>query len=172
MPYGPKTLHVLNDDLSQLVPIPDRPGYYASPSGDIFCVRKMSVYRDRDGYARVNLSVAGKKMKNAVHTLLARTFTSEPCGDEVIRHLDGNRQNNSLGNLRWGTVRENAADTVFHGSLRGERNPRAKLSVAQVMEIKNRISQGESQSNLAAEYGVSKSTVNAINIGDNWRHVG
>jgi hypothetical protein len=86
----------------------------------------LSTYRDRDGYARVSLCVDGKSIKNAVHTLLARAFTSEQGPGQVIRHLDGNRENNSLDNLRWGTVQENAADTVRHCSLRGERNPRAK----------------------------------------------
>jgi hypothetical protein len=51
------------------------------------------------------------------------------------RHLDGNRSNNRLDNLAWGTPLENGADKARHGTAKGERNGRAKLTAAKVRRI-------------------------------------
>lgn len=34
----------------------------------------------------------------------------------VVRHLDGNTENNTLGNLSYGTAAENTADSIRHGT--------------------------------------------------------
>jgi hypothetical protein len=46
--------------------------------------------------------------------------------------------------------------------VQGERNGRARLTTAQVRQIRERLSHGERQTALAAEYGVSKSTISRI----------
>ena len=67
------------------------------------------------GYSTVHLR-AGIKNKNGkycrVHKLVAETFLGEAPGpDYECDHLDRNRQNNYVGNLRWATHIENMANT-------------------------------------------------------------
>lgn len=69
----------------------------------------------RGGYLHVGLRLAGKKHTLKVHYLVCVTFHPRPTGAECIRHLDGNNTNNARGNLRWGTNKENAQDTILHG---------------------------------------------------------
>ncbi|MCP4994032.1 MAG: HNH endonuclease, partial [Gammaproteobacteria bacterium] len=71
---------------------------------------------DRGGYKIVGLRLAGKKITFKVHYLVCVTFNGvRPTGAECVRHLDGNKLNNRNSNLRWGTSKENAQDTILHG---------------------------------------------------------
>lgn len=64
-----------------------------------------------DGYLVVNL----KQHSRRIHRLVLEAFIGScPRGYEC-RHLDGNRQNNKLTNLTWGTRSENAQDRIKHG---------------------------------------------------------
>jgi predicted transcriptional regulator len=77
------------------------------------------------------------------------------------RHLDGNKQNNRLGNLAWGTRRENADDRIRHGSCRNK----YRLKDEVVGAIRAEYASGlYTQSELAAGHGVSPSCVSSYVI--------
>lgn len=62
----------------------------------------------------------GRGRKIDTHLLVVGAFRgSRPTG-HVVRHLDGEHQNNEIDNLVWGTPKENSADTKRHGTF----NPR------------------------------------------------
>ena len=46
--------------------------------------------------------------RKLVHLILAELFLSKPAGDYVIDHVDNNKQNNNLSNLRYVSRQENA----------------------------------------------------------------
>ena len=67
-----------------------------------------SQYINKDnGYPTVDLYENNKSHKVTVHRLLAEAFIPNPENKPCIDHKDGNRQNNSLNNLRWATYSEN-----------------------------------------------------------------
>lgn len=68
-------------------------------------------------YVSVRLST-GRRPKRYVHALVLEAFVGPRPRGGVARHLDGNPKNNTLGNLAWGTVLENAADRQGHGRYR------------------------------------------------------
>ena len=53
----------------------------------------------------------------------------------------------------------------------GERNPAAKLTESQVVEIKRLLARGAGYRFLAERYGVHRVTIGAIARGELWRHV-
>jgi len=61
------------------------------------------------GYDVVSLNRPGEQVTRTVHSLVLETFVAFGDGLEA-RHLDGNRANNTVDNLRWGTSIENARD--------------------------------------------------------------
>lgn len=82
-------------------------------------VRKLS--RHPSGYVLVNLCAGGSRRKYQVHRLVLAAFIG-PCPEGMeTRHLDGDRANNHLENLAWGTPEENTADRVRHGTTHAPR---------------------------------------------------
>ena len=59
-----------------------------------------------NGYLYVDLYKDNKSKKIPVHRLLAETFIPNPFNKPTVDHKDGNRENNSLNNLRWATYGE------------------------------------------------------------------
>ena len=119
---------------------------------------------DRYGYHEVGLCKDGEKLSCKVHALVLQAFSGEAKGLQA-RHLNGNRLDNRLKNLVWGTALENSADRVRHGN-----QPR-KLTVEQVKEIKELCKQGMTQRIIALRFGVSKGLISKIHCGTEWQHV-
>lgn len=72
--------------------------------------------KDSDGYIIATLYQEGNYKKFKVHRLMLENFIGACPEGMQCRHLDGNNTNNSLQNLRWGTVSENNLDRVRHGT--------------------------------------------------------
>lgn len=62
---------------------------------------------DKDGYFRVALTTNKKRKDYYVHRLVAQTFIKNTNNKNQVNHKDGNKQNNSIDNLEWCTVKEN-----------------------------------------------------------------
>ena len=62
---------------------------------------------DTHGYLKVHLSKNGKVKTHKVHILVANEFIERPDGKSCVDHIDRNRINNHVNNLRWVTRSEN-----------------------------------------------------------------
>lgn len=130
--------------------------------------KNLKPFVDTNGYAYVNLSNGKAAKKIAVHRLVLSAFFGDG-GNLQACHNDGVRTNNVLENLRWDSVKGNALDRAKHGTqTRGESARGAKLSEAMAVEI---LMSRESSLKLAKEYGVASSTIRAIRLGQNWKHI-
>ena len=88
----------------------------------------------------------------------------------VVRHLDGDKLNNRLSNLAWGTHEENAADKVEHGtSNHGERNPQAKLTRSLVAQMRAERASGDTFKQIAERHGVADMTAHRAITGGSWK---
>ena len=59
------------------------------------------------GYLFVHLVKDKKKYTKYIHRLVGLAFLERQANDSQIDHIDGNKTNNVLSNLRWVTVSEN-----------------------------------------------------------------
>jgi hypothetical protein len=68
------------------------------------------------GYIRINI----KNKKYFLHTLLAKTFLGNPKENETVDHIDRNKINNNINNLRWAskTIQTNNRFTKNQGIKR------------------------------------------------------
>lgn len=85
----------------------------------IYQGRELRLTRLKIGYLTVKLALAGHTRTTYVHELVLRAFVGpRPKTDArgEIRHLDGDKTNNHIDNLKYGTIIENAADRVRHRS--------------------------------------------------------
>lgn len=60
----------------------------------------------RNGYYYVDLYRGNKRTKRPVHRLVALAFLANPENRPTVDHIDGNRTNNNVDNLRWATFSE------------------------------------------------------------------
>lgn len=127
---------------------------------------------DKDGYETVGLyGEDGHKYKR-VSRLMAENWIPNPLNLPVVNHIDGNKRNNHVLNLEWCTQQQNiihAHKTGLTPSRKGSKNGKAKLTEQQVQEIRSKAKPLiYTYKMLAKEYGVSKSTINAIIANQRW----
>ena len=63
------------------------------------------------GYLVTNVRKNGKRKTMPIHRLIALYFIPNPENKAYVDHKDGNKLNNSIGNLRWATEIENAQNS-------------------------------------------------------------
>lgn len=68
----------------------------------------------RTGYLTVKTSIEGEIINFNVHKEVAYTFLGEPLSDDyVVDHIDRDRTNNFITNLRWVSKEENKRNTEY-----------------------------------------------------------
>lgn len=131
------------------------------------------------GYQEVFLRNGKKGRHCRVHILVLEAFRG-PCPPGMeARHLDDNRSNNHLSNLRWGTHKQNGRDASRNGKpKKGESHPFSKLSNNKVLKIrrlwKSRNKERKIQflvEKLATRFNVHSNTIRDVIFNRTWRHV-
>ena len=124
------------------------------------------------GYFHVVLSNNGKSTTYTVHRLVAAAFLGVCPPYLEVQHLDGNRRNNVLSNIGYGTHSESQFNRVKHGTdTLGEKNTSAKLTESSVFDIRRAIVSGRTIAHVAKDYGVTYRTVSNVVKRKTWSHV-
>jgi hypothetical protein len=79
------------------------------PEGRSYAVgeRLIKSHVNKYGYVKVPFIKDYKKYNKQVHRMVALAFIPNPENLPQIDHIDGDRQNNHVSNLRWCTILEN-----------------------------------------------------------------
>ena len=117
--------------------------------------------RETGGYLVLNLGRGN--LRHVAHLVAEAFIGPRPPGMDVC-HFDCDPMNNAASNLRYDTRSGNMADTVGAGrSSRGIERPSHRLTEAQAREIRAKYKPYRYTARmLAAEYGVPRSTVEAL----------
>jgi len=127
---------------------------------------RMLTLQNRKGYLFARIGVGGKKYQVAVHRMVLAAFHRPREAEEICRHLDGNRQNNTPANLAWGTHEENMEDRKAHGNyLTHEKHVMAKLTLEEVDFIRTSSLTG---SELSKMLGIGQSQISRIRKNLSW----
>jgi len=166
-------------------PIPGYEGFYEiSDSGEVFSLPRMEKCGkmtrrrnpkvigqsiDKDGYRFVRICREGKCKTLRTHRLVLAAFVRQPQGAEEGCHINHDRADNRVVNLRWGTRAENERDK----DAAERRGARAKLTWPQVHEIRSKYAAGGvTLKGLAAEYSVSFTAIWSLITWRTWSRPG
>lgn len=101
--------------------------YLVSTNGEVFSLRSHKIikaFKDTAGYYSYALFVNGERRNVTAHRLVAMAFIPNPLGKPAVDHIDTDKENNHVSNLKWVTYRENA------------RNPKTYERLAAIGKIK------------------------------------
>jgi hypothetical protein len=122
-------------------------------------------YRRADGYGSIH---SGKKIR--AHRAVYEAFRGPVASELELLHTCDNPACCNPDHLVPGTHAENMRDMANKfRSTKGESNPKAKLTAAQVEEIRRKHNSGIPQKSLAAEYSVCNQTISLIVNNKIWR---
>lgn len=142
-------------DVEIFLTIRNFPDYKISNFGRVFSKKRNTFITGKpntQGYYQVRLSNNEGYKDVLIHRLVAEYFIPNLGGYNQIDHIDENKSNNFVGNLRWVTPKEN----INHGS----HNQRVTES-----HKRNRnfiICQYDLDGNLIAEYNTTKDAALAV----------
>ncbi|MDG1804547.1 HNH endonuclease [Flavicella sp.] len=131
-----------------------------------------------NGYPMMNAyqKSNGKKSGRYVHKLVAQHFLERKEDEVYVIHLNYDKLDNRVENLKWATKREKELHQ-FSGPAHINRKPRlhsAKLTEARVRLIKRKINDPNRKTRMkmiAKQFGVSEMQLYRIKSGENWGHV-
>lgn len=129
-------------------------------------------YQTLNSYQKKN----GKKSARYIHKLVAQHFLEKKEDEVFVIHLNYDKLDNRVENLKWATKREKELHQ-FSGPAHINRKPRlnnAKLTEARVRLIKRKINDPNRKTRMkmiAKQFGVSEMQLYRIKSGENWGHV-
>lgn len=124
--------------------------------------------KDKDGYGLAIYNGATRKTHRLSYEL---THGAIPEG-KIICHRCARPGCIQPDHLYAGTPADNSADMVKHGTHQiGEKHSNSKLREQDIVNIRDRVAAGETQTALAIEYGIYQSAISKIIKRETWKHV-
>jgi len=87
-------------------PISGYDGYLTSSLGKIYSLksnRYLKPFISNSGYEVISLSNNGRTKKFSVHRVICLSFRENPNNLDIVDHIDSNKLNNHVNNVRWST---------------------------------------------------------------------
>ena len=105
----------INNDLDYEVflPIDGYDNYFVSNFGNVKNSKTnkiMKLSNDIKGYKVINLCKNGNVKKFYIHRLVGMAFLENPDNKPMIDHIDENKSNNNVKNIRWATSSDNGCN--------------------------------------------------------------
>lgn len=124
------------------------------------------------GYGRFQF----KKQRYGAHRISWVLANGPVLNNLCVCHHCDNRACVNPAHLFLGTYHDNILDAARKGrhknpQLIGYKNPMAKLSVKDVIEIRKRHAEGETQRTIANDYPVDFKAISKICLRQRWRHI-
>lgn len=147
--------------------------YLISPNGEVYSLitdRIMTPHTSNNGYLRIGLTNAqGSQTKYSIHRLVYSAYGEEELDPKkAINHKDGNKSNNSIGNLEQITFSENNQ----HALDTGLRRPPGRRPVIQLTLNDEYVAEYESISAAARAVNGSSGTLTGVLKGRTYCHKG
>ena len=158
-----------------LKPFPLNYDYRVSDTGQIFSIKYgnyLSPAKDKDGYLLVNFCHKAKVTHWKVGRVVLMTWDRLPLEGEEASHLNNDKTDNRLVNLKWMSHVENEGMKEVHGTrLKGIKVGTSFLTEEEVLSIRELAKLGLNYYQIAAKFGIAFQHVGKIVKRKEWRHI-
>lgn len=161
-----------------VIKIPGYEKYLVSKTGKIYSLRNNVLFcprLDEDGYLNVGLknTIDNKRHTVTIHRAVISTYGPSPpkdIDDLTVDHINGNRTDNDISNLRWLSRSENGSRVNKHTDTRGVISNR-NLSDNEVIEICDLLSDGIDHKTIAKRFNVDTNVILNIRNKFTYKHI-
>jgi hypothetical protein len=123
----------------------------------------------KKGYLRVALTKNNVGKRKLVHVLVLEAFVGKPDFDKAqVNHINGIKTDNTLTNLEWCTQSENQKHMFY---VLGVNHSKRCLDEERVLQIIEKLKQGQSSSIIADEYKVKPHVITDIARGRSYKRI-
>lgn len=126
------------------------------------------------GYKILNIKLEnGKRTTKYTHKLVAESFIPKENNlQQYVIHLDFDKTNNHVDNLKWVTSETMFAHQKINPNYKRGTINYSKLTETDVIRLKKKLKRGKNKLyKLAKEFGITHTQLNRIRKGENWGHV-
>ena len=108
----------------------DYEDYLIYDTGDVFSLKSyrfLKQYIDDRGYQQINLRKNNKGKTIRIHRLVSTCFLKNPNNLPMVEHIDADKLNNDVSNLKWSTYGKNKCnlnDKLMKNNTSGYRGVR------------------------------------------------
>jgi len=164
---------ILNRNIPEIWMIyPNNENYLVSSLGNVKHINSSKIRKlilIKNGYLTFLAKQKGKDILYYAHRVVYETFIGEIKHKQHISHLNGNKKNNQVNNLKATNAKENSSHKKFHNTeLVGERGNTSKLNENQIEEIRS-LNGVLSETKISKIYNVSRGQINRIHRFINWK---
>lgn len=133
-----------------------------------------------NGYQVFYVKLSNHKSKRRalyLHKVMAQTFLTKEVDYRFVIHLDYDKKNNKLSNLKWSTKREKEVHQFTNPLFINKEKfipPHAKLNEGRVRLIKRKLFDPNRKTRLkmiAKQFGITTMQLHRIKTGENWGDV-
>ncbi|WP_423736941.1 HNH endonuclease [Chitinophaga caseinilytica] len=133
-----------------------------------------------EGYTVLNIKPADTYQSLYLHREVARLFIPKASrSQKYVIHLDYDKKNNKVSNLRWATKEEmeqhqqNSPAKLAYKEQQRHRTKGLKLNIAKVKSIKRLLHKPgrKTMKQIAEQFSISEMQLYRIKSGENWSHV-
>ena len=159
----------IKDITEQLVPISISSVDYITSSGIVYCdcgnnmyYKKSNFINKHNKYVYVSIRLKnGKQVQRRVHRLIATAFIDNPNNYDIVMHIDNNKQNNNISNLKWGTISMNTKQAFADKLIVNDKsfNDSQSINVVQLNLNKELINTFGSISEAERVTGITKAAI-------------
>lgn len=144
--------------------IEDYPNYMVSNMGRVKAInwhregkeKEMKPYTTYKGYLRLRLTKNGKSKQFQIHRLVAEAFIPNPDNKPQIDHINTDKTDNRVENLRWVTNKENCNNPISKQNYSKGNKGKKSVSILQFTKDGEFVRKWNSMSDAEQELGIRR----------------